>query len=233
MASVVYEGKEDFERRVRALQTKKNRKMAEAEVDLSSIGIIPRMIAHVLFVLFRIFYGKQPSPLKFKAIEVLARIPYQSWESLVFVVLTVFFSNEQLAIRLGKLGRFASIAQENETMHVVVISHLARKQSDLIRGVAIPAVSAFFYYWFCIVFALVSKKWALELNVLFENHAYYQYDTYLSAHAQNLKANTCSCDYLTFYGRNPKDLHEFFELVRNDELIHRNMSAALLTDIYA
>lgn len=233
MQSTVYEGKEDFEKRVRALQVNKNRKAAEAEADLSSIGIVPRIVAKMLFFVFGVLYGHKPSALKFKAIEVLARVPYQSWETLVFVVLTVFFSNEQLAIRLGKIGRFAAIAQENETMHVVVISHLARPDSDLIRGVLIPAISAFFYYWFCLIFGALSKTWALGLNVLFEDHAYHQYQAYIDAHSVELSDRHCSCDYLAFYGREPKDLKEFFELVRNDELIHRNVSAALINDLQA
>jgi hypothetical protein len=71
---------------------------------------------------------------------------------------------------------------------------------------------------------MFSHKAALELNYLFESHAYQQYSEFLEQEGESLKQKTLVSDFLDFYGRNVKNEYEFFESVRNDELIHRNRS---------
>jgi hypothetical protein len=64
----------------------------------------------------------------------------------------------------------------------------------------------------------------LELNYLFENHAYHQYQEFLDREGEHLKKNMILSEFLAFYGRHARSEYEFFESVRNDELIHRNTS---------
>lgn len=188
-------------------------------------GLLPRLLGGVLIWCGNIFYGK-PSYLKFRAVEVIARIPYHSWASAAFTLLTMFYSDEQRALRLSTISRFARFAADNETMHVVVISALARKEqpASIIRHTLIPMFFAFFYFWMSYILYLLNPRWSLETNYLFEQHAFDQYSLFLTENEEMLKGKAIESDFLVWYGRHPRSQYEFFRSVRNDEIVHRNRS---------
>jgi hypothetical protein len=164
--------------------------------------------------------------MKFRAVEVIARVPYHSWESAAYTLLTLFYQNEKKALALTEISHFARFAQDNETMHVVVISTLAREyeRAGVLRHTIIPMVFAFFYFWWSYILYLAHPKWSLELNYLFESHAFEQYDRFLKECEKELKDRPIESDFLLRYGRHPISQYDFFLSVRNDELIHRNRS---------
>lgn len=194
--------------------------------DHYQTGIIPRILGAILVGFGNLVYGSRPSYAKFKAIEIVARIPYQSWESAAYTLLSAFYGNEKRAIELTKLSAFARMAHDNETMHVVVMTHIAKKHRSVgfFRHLLIPLLFAFVYYWAIYVLYLFSRKASLELNYLFENHAFNQYSDFLKTHGEKLMHEPIMSEFLVFYGRNVRTEYEFFESVRNDELIHRNRS---------
>lgn len=185
-----------------------------------------RMLGAAFVAMGNLVYGRSPSYAKFKAIEVIARIPYQSWEVASYTLLTGFYSDEQRAIELSKTSNFSRMAQDNETMHVVVISQIVKRMrnSGFIRHTLIPLIFAFFYFWIIYVLYMVSRRSSLELNYLFECHAYEQYQKFLDENEERLRITPFQCDFLTFYGRHVLCEYDFFASVRNDELIHRNRS---------
>jgi hypothetical protein len=189
-------------------------------------GVVPRVLAQTLFALASLVYGSRPSYLKFRAIEIIARVPYQSWTAVNFTLHTLFFGDEKRALELSRRSSYAEYAQENETMHVVVISQLAEREqrAGLFRRILFPVTFAFFYYWFSFTLYLLKHRWSYELNALFEQHAYEQYDAFLKENESVLRSKTVESAFLTWYGRHPKNQYEFFEAVRNDELIHKNTS---------
>ncbi len=197
-----------------------------APYDSYKAGIVPVLLGAVLVLFGNLIYGFRPTYGKFKAIEVVARIPYQSWEVASYTLLSAFHGNEEHAIKLTKTAAFTRAAQDNETMHVVVISHLAKKAGGIgfFRHTLIPLLFALLYFWLIYFLYMLSHKAALELNYLFEKHAYNQYDRFLKENETLLKSRICASDFLNLYGRNPRSQYEFFESVRNDELIHRNRS---------
>ena len=85
-------------------------------------------------------------------------------------------------------------------------------------------VFAFFYFWAAYWLYLLNRKYALELNYCFEQHAFEQYDEFLRIYEQELRAKPVESEFLAWYGRHPISQYEFFQSVRNDELIHRNAS---------
>jgi len=189
-------------------------------------GIIPSILGWMLMTFGDLVYRKKPSYGKFKAIEVVARIPYQSWESAAYTLLTTFYGDESHSIKLCKMSAFSRFAQDNETMHVVVVSHLCRAQKNIgiFRHWLIPLLFALVYFWIIYILYMFSHKASLELNYLFESHAYKQYQEFLDQNEEGLRQRPVMSDFLTFYGRNVRSEYEFFERVRNDELIHRNRS---------
>ena len=189
-------------------------------------GFVARMLGYLLVTSGTIMYGKKPSYEKFKAIEVIARLPYQSWEVATYTLLTWFYSDEAKAIELTKTSRFSREAQDNETMHVIVSAQIVKRLEceGFFRHVVIPFLFAFFYFVTIYFLYLVSRKSALEVNYLFEDHAYHQYQAFLTLEGERLRDTPVFSDFLAFYGRHPRSEYELFESIRNDELIHRNRS---------
>ncbi|MEA2701938.1 MAG: ubiquinol oxidase [Candidatus Parcubacteria bacterium] len=211
-----------------------NRKLFDpalrAEYAAAYDGYRPMWIARALGSFFvnsgNLLYGRKPSYQKFKALEVIARIPYQSWEVASYTMLTGFYSNEKKAIELAKTSAFSRMAQDNETLHVVLMSQIVQrlKCESFIRHTLIPLIFAFFYFWALYILYVFSRRASLELNFMFENHAFEQYDEFLRDHEARLKVTPFASDFLDFYGRQVRSEYELFESIRNDELIHRNRS---------
>lgn len=187
---------------------------------------LPRLLGTFLIWCGNALYGANPSYLKFRAVEVIARVPYHSWESAIYTLLTVFYMNEARALRYARVARFARLAQDNETMHVIVISQLARaeEKAGFVRHTLIPMVFAFGYFWASYWLYLINPRYSFELNFIFESHAFEQYREFLASHADTLKAKPIASGFLDFYGRACANQYEFFRSVRNDELMHRNRS---------
>ncbi len=225
-SSGMHEDHMTHESLVRELQDDAVRAEYAAPYDHYRTGLIPRLLAWILVTSGNLMYGSPPSYGKFKAIEVIARIPYQSWEVATYTLLTAFYGDEQRAIALSKTSAFSRAAQDNETMHVVVITQITKRMrcTDPIRHLLIPLVFAFFYFWAICILYLVSRKATLELNYLFESHAYEQYSRFVHLHEARLKTTAVSSEFLSFYGRECRSEYELFTCIRNDELVHRNRS---------
>ena len=112
-------------------------------------------------------------------------------------------------------------------MYVVVLSHLARKfgTNRLGSHTFIPLAFSFFYFAASFVLYLFSPRAALELNYLFESHAFEQYSRFLELYGEDLKRKPVMFDYLEFYGRHVKSEYELFQSICSDEIVHRNISA--------
>lgn len=193
----------------------------------------PHRISRVLGALIvgtgNILYGHQPSYLKFRAIEVAARVPYFSWESAAYTLQTFLYTNADRALQLSRTAKYARLAHDNETMHVVVISEIARaeERAGIIRHYICPLLFALPYFWISYVFALVRPAISQEINYIFESHAVRQYQEFIDTHEAELRSKPVHSAFLAAYGRHPANQYDFFRSLRNDELIHRNHSARL------
>jgi hypothetical protein len=220
----------EAEKNMEALNVSLNNPKAREEYkklyDAYKASFLPRVLAGFLVGCGNFVYGRAPSYLKFRAIEVIARVPYHSWESAAYTLLTIFYRDEKRAMRLSKLAYFSRLAKDNETMHVVVISQFAdgEEKSNFLAHTFIPLVFAFGYFWTAYWLYLWNHRSALEFNFLFESHAYQQYDQFLNENEKALRGKSAQSEYLSWYGRTPGNQYEFFQSVRNDELIHRNES---------
>lgn len=187
-------------------------------------GWIARALGGLLIGTGNVVYGKAPCYAKFKAIEVIARMPYQSWEVATYTLLTALYANEERAVALTHTSRFSREAQDNETMHVIVLAQIVKRLNcqNWPRHVLVPLVFSFFY--FCVLFVLymVHRRAALELNFVFEDHAYREYQEFLVRDGERLRDTPVFSDFLHLYGRNFRTEYELFESIRNDELVHRN-----------
>lgn len=214
------------EKAVLELQDDTKRQKAWDDYKDVEVSPIARFVSDLIINTATVIYGKKPSYKKFRAIEVIARIPYQSWEVFSYCAQTVFFTNERKALRLAEVSEFSRLAEDNETMHVVVISQLMKKheKGSLLRDHLAPVLLSFFYWWASFILYGIKKKWSFDINYLFESHAYNEYQKFIDEKKDSLSGIYVESDFLKLYGREVKDELEFFELVRNDELLHRNSS---------
>ncbi len=216
----------DYEKLIASLNDEDSLRAFKTPYDSYRPSMLPRMFGDFLIWCGNTVYGHKPSYAKFRAIEVIARVPYHSWSSAVFTLLTLFYADEKRALALSNISRFTNFAANNETMHVVVISALARahERAGLIRHTLLPMFFAFLYFWFSYLLYLVNPRWSLEINYLFEDHAFHQYSAFLAENEAQLKQCPMMSPFLVWYGRYPRSEYEFFHSVRNDELVHRNRS---------
>jgi hypothetical protein len=219
--------KSDYENLVKRLNDKDFLSEYKSRYDDYETDLIPKILGTILVYLGNLFYGKHPSFLKFRAVEVIARVPYQSWSSAAYTLLTMFYANEAKAIELLRLTQFSRYANDNETMHVVVISKIVKeehKHVSFFLHTLIPMLFSLFYFWVSYLLSLVKRKWSYELNYLFESHAFSQYEIFTDRYAERLKEKPIESEFLKIYGRDVKNQYDLFISIRNDEIIHRNRS---------
>lgn len=211
---------------VQALNDPKNLQEYKAAADGYETHWLPKLLGSIMVTLGNVVYGKKPTYGKFKAIEVIARIPYQSWEVASYMLLTFCYANEAKAIELSRTSRFSRAAQDNETMHVIVISMLTRKhqKDSFFLHTLIPVLFSFLYFAASFILYLINRRYSLQLNYLFECHAFEQYQIFCQDNESTLRSELILSDFLGVYGRYPKSEYEFFTGVMIDELIHRNQS---------
>ena len=223
----------DHEALVTKLKNPDELKVYMAECDGYRVGPTARALGAFLVGAGNMVYGRRPSYEKFKAVEVIARIPYQSWEAVAYTYLTAYYGDEMHAIRLSRILPFARHAQDNETMHVVVVSQLVQKyhRNKFFRHTLIPILFSFLYYWLIWIVSFFDKGVAFELNYLFEQHAYEQYTEFLAAEGERMKGQPLDSPFLKFYGREATNEYDLFESIRLDEVIHRNASVEMIRDL--
>jgi len=225
----------EHEALVRKLLDDETRVSYEGQYSSYKTCLSATILGKLLILAGTLMYGSKPSYGKFKAIEIIARIPYQSWESAAYTLVSAFHEDEHHAVQLSKTSAFARAAQDNETMHVVVISQLAKlhKQTGLFRFTLLPVLFAFVYFWVVYVLYFLSRRATYELNYLFESHAYQQYDEFIAQNKEHLQNHPVDSSFLRFYGREVGDELELFQTIRNDELIHRNRSITEVQKFFA
>ena len=223
-AEITYQKK--HEELVQALFVTETFETYRANADQVQVGALPRLLGAILVTTGNILYGRKPSYGKFKALEIVARIPYQSWEVATYMLLTFFFSDEQKAIRLSRASYFTRVAQDNETMHVVLMAGLAKKyqEGSFLLHTAVPILFSLVYSVSIFLLFMLHRRSAYELNYLFESHAFDQYQHFLDQEGTRLSLAPVQSEFLNFYGRHAKNEYELFLSIRNDELIHRNQS---------
>lgn len=190
-------------------------------------------LGYALFAFMNLMYGKKPSLGKFRALEVVARIPYQSWEVVHYFLTTHFYANERRAIGLFRDSEFARSAQDNETMHVVVITQMCKSEktgTGILRFYIVPLLLAYVYAIFCLLFYFFTPRKAYELNYIFENHAREQYTIFL-ANNEHFKEKPLQSKFLEMYGRANDNYYDFFTGVRDDEIKHRDRSLEAMKEI--
>ena len=143
--------------------------------------------ARLLFVTLDLLYGKERSLSKFKVLELIARVPYQTWEQVAYIAVTHMHRAPDVAKRIHELVLEARAQQDNEQWHLLILSEIiarsGRRESQL-KYFWLPQTIAFFYYQLSWLLYAIHPKWSYRLNADFEDHAEHEYMEFVADHPE-------------------------------------------------
>lgn len=183
------------------------------------------LAARVLFALLDAIYGKARTLSKFKVLELVARVPYQSWEQVAYIAITHTQKRTDLARRIFDRVTESRNQQDNEKWHLLILEErIARAEvrEGWVRFTLIPQVLAFAYYQFSWLLYVVRPAWSYRLNADFEDHAEHEYAILVCEHPE--------WDHVPFESTFAGDYGELetvadlFRQVSYDERVHKEES---------
>jgi len=200
---------------------------AEQEKTLSSPRRRYGFLASLLFVSLDLFYGRKRTLSKFKMLEVIARVPYQSWEHVAYIAMTHTYAQPGFARRVFDFIKESRAQQDNEQWHLLILEEMTQKkeirENFLLHRLA-PQVIAFFYYHVSWLLYVIKPSLSYSLNADFEDHAEHEYMEFVKENPQ-FDLVPFSSEFEADYGRFDSEA-DFFRRVGLDERHHKDESLA-------
>ncbi len=187
--------------------------------------------ARVLFALLDLLYGRPRTLSKFKVLEVVARVPYQAWESVAYVAVTHRYSRPSFARRVFERVHESRHQQDNEQWHLLILEELvdaSGKRETFLRYRILPQVLAFVYYQLSWLLYAIKPRWSYGLNADFEDHAEHEYALFVQEHPE-LEHEPYDGMFAEEYGRF-ESLADLFRQIGHDERVHKGESLARMGD---
>ena len=134
--------------------------------------------ARVLFSTLDLVYGKRRTLSKFKVLELIARVPYQSWEQTAYIAITQIHERTGMARRIYDRVVETRAQQDNEQWHLLILDEQITRSGvaeGRIKYFWIPQLIAVTYYQVSWLMYVVVPKWSYQLNADFEDHAEHEY----------------------------------------------------------
>ena len=182
-------------------------------------------LARALFGVMDALYGKERSLQKFKVLEIVARVPYQSWEVVSYIAITHMYPDRAFAQEMFERVKLGRNAQDNEQYHLLILEDLLQQREQRMSWLKVrlvPQVLAIPYYYATWLMTALRPRWAVALNADFEDHADHEYMTFV---AENPQFDTSPAEsmFLKEYGT----FDSLGDLLRNiglDERHHKEES---------
>ena len=197
----------------------------EQEVTLAALRRRYGLLAKLLFGFMDLFYGKKRTLSKFKVLEIIARVPYQSWEHVAYIAMTHTYAEPHFARRIFDFVRESRQQQDNEQWHLLILEELTQ-QKDIPENFffyrILPQFMAFFYYHASWLLYVVKPAWSYQLNADFEDHAEHEYMEFVRENPA-FESESFHSDFEKDYG-SFKSLADFFRNVGLDERLHKEES---------
>lgn len=185
--------------------------------------------ARFLFLTMDLLYGRRSSVSKFRVLEVVARLPYQAWETQSYKQMNkVNAKAGALAALVDRIRGFRA-QQDNEQWHLLVMDELVA-QSGVKQGRFmhrfLPRVICFGYWHFSWLLYAVRPSWSHRLNADFEDHAEHTYAEWVRDNPA-LETTPWRPVFSAGYGAFPSQA-DLFRRICLDERAHKAESEAQL-----
>ncbi|HEY6010160.1 MAG TPA: hypothetical protein VIX18_01715 [Nitrospirota bacterium] len=143
--------------------------------------------AKVFFRMIDLIAGKMITLPKVKLIEILASIPYRSWETRQYARMTRQYQDRALVREARKITEWAREAQDSEYWHLLVVNE--KMNEDGIRDSwylfpPIPLLMTSGYAALTHLMAWLSIRSAFLFNAEFEDHAEHVYAQFVQEHPE-------------------------------------------------
>ena len=187
--------------------------------------------AKLLFLSLDLVYGKSRTLSKFKVLELVARVPYQSWEQVAYIAITHVSDRTKMARRIHERVLEARSQQDNEQWHLLILEELVEARGTregFVRYVLLPQLIAFTYYQVSVLLYILNPAWSYRLNSDFEDHAEHEYMTLVAENPEWEKEpynSTLAKEYGEY-----SSLADLFRQIAYDERMHKEESAARMTE---
>lgn len=187
--------------------------------------------ARALFRALDVVYGKQRSLSKFKVLELVARVPYQTWEQVAYIAVTHVYERTGMARRIHERVVEARAQQDNEQSHLLILEELiadAGVDEGRVKFYWLPQALAFGYYQLSWLMFVTRPSASYGLNADFEDHSEHEYMTFVAEHPEweNTPVRlTVAPDYGSF-----DSLADLFRQIGHDEHVHKQESLDKLHD---
>ena len=182
-------------------------------------------LASLLFISMDIFYGKKKTLSKFKVLEVIARVPYQSWEHVAYIAMTHTYGKPHFARRVFEFVKESRHQQDNEQWHLLILEEMVQKKGikeNFFLFRFIPQLIAFFYYHVSWILYVMKPAWSYGLNADFEDHAEHEYMAFVKENTL-FEIEPFDSDFKEDYG-DFKNIADLFRRIGLDERMHKEES---------
>jgi ubiquinol oxidase len=136
------------------------------------------LAARILFGLLDGVYGKARTLSKFKVLELVARVPYQSWEQVAYIAITHTSARPEFARRIFDRVSESRRQEDNEQWHLLILEELIANEGireGVVKFTVIPQIIAFSYYQVSWLLYVIRPSMSYRLNADFEDHAEHEY----------------------------------------------------------
>lgn len=201
--------------------------VAEQQRTLSSPRRRYGLLARLLFVTMDLVYGRRRTLSKFKVLELIARVPYQTWEHVAYVAVTHIHRQPRFARRVFEFVREARAQQDNEQWHLLILEEAVQRQGieeGFLRYRVVPQLIAFFYYHVSWLLYVINPRLSYALNADFEDHAEHEYMLFVQENPA-LERQPFISDFRQDYGAF-RSMADLLRRIGLDEREHKDESLA-------
>jgi hypothetical protein len=187
------------------------------------------VLARILFGTLDAVYGKKRTLSKFKVLELVARVPYQSWEQVAYIAITHVHHDTGLAGRIYDRVRHSREQQDNEQWHLLILEELIARSGERENRLYyfwIPQAIALVYYHVSWLLFVVRPRWSYRLNADFEDHAEHEYMELVTENPA-WETTPYRSDFSADYGHF-ESVADLFRQIGHDERVHKEESVAHL-----
>lgn len=181
--------------------------------------------AKLFFFTMDLLTGKKITLSKTLLIELLASIPYRSWELQMYARTTIGYKNREAVKKALKIMDWSREAQDNEYWHVQAIEAKFRETGEKKAWYLtqpIPLLAIAFYIVFTRLMAIFNLRRAFLFNAEFEDHAEHVYAQFVKENPQWENETVNSLEVLERMPFN--NWADVFRRIGLDERDHRNDS---------
>ncbi len=140
-------------------------------------------VSRLLFGVIDLVYGRAGNLRKFRALELLARVPYHAWERAAYRAAGRLSHRTKLASTVHRRILQSRAQLDNEQWHLFALEEVIQVRGQRLRRFrdrVLPRLLAGIYHPFTWLVLLVSPAYSYRLNAAFEDHAEHEYMAFVA-----------------------------------------------------